>query len=355
MDFWASYGVTPKVVVPDVSVLVDRSMKEIQDAPAIDWKAVADDPNQFPLNQYHTHSEINAWLQAVQTTYSSFVSIMSLGKTLQGRDMMFLKIGTPRAGKPALWIDAGIHAREWVADATALYTISQLVNGYATTYKTLLDAIDIYVAPSVNPDGYEYSRLSDRNWRKTRSGPRSGCYGVDPNRNWSFHWGESGVSNSPCSEIYDGPSPFTEPNCINMKKFLDANAASIKGVLTVHSYGEDWIYPWGYKTHTYPPDVAELRALGLQAAAAIRAVHGTRYVVDNSADSLYPAAGASDDYSKSIGVKWVYTVELRPGDGDTDNDHQYGFNLPAQFIIPTAEEAFAGFMVVARRIMTGPN
>uniref|UniRef100_A0A914WN89 Peptidase M14 domain-containing protein n=1 Tax=Plectus sambesii TaxID=2011161 RepID=A0A914WN89_9BILA len=61
------------------------------------------------------------------------------------------------------------------------------------------------------------------------------------------------------------------------------------------------------------------------------------------------------DFSKSIGIKWVYTVELRPGDGDTANDHQYGFNLPAEFIIPTAEETFPGLMVVANRIMTGPN
>lgn len=27
----------------------------------------------------------------------------------------------------------------------------------------------------------------DRLWRKTRS-PQGLCYGVDPNRNWGFHW-----------------------------------------------------------------------------------------------------------------------------------------------------------------------
>ena len=68
---------------------------------------------------------------------------------------------------------------------------------------------------------------------------------------------------------------------------------------------------------------------------AIYAVHKTKYVVGNSGDALCklrfksifksylfldPAAGASDDYSKSIGIKYVYTVEVRPGDGDTDDD-----------------------------------
>ncbi len=55
------------------------------------------------------------------------------------------------------------------------------MSGYSTTYKALLDAIDIYVAPQVNPDGillilntphsfigYEYSRLHDRMWRKSK-------------------------------------------------------------------------------------------------------------------------------------------------------------------------------------------
>lgn len=34
--------------------------------------------------------------------------------------------------------------------------------------------------------------LKDRLWRKTRSkhpDPRVKCRGVDPNRNWDFHWG----------------------------------------------------------------------------------------------------------------------------------------------------------------------
>jgi len=349
-QFLAAYGITPKVIVEDVSVLVDRSMKEIRDAPAIDWKAVSDDPNAFPLNQYHTHADINAWIQVVANSYPAFVTIGTLGKSQLGRDMNFLKIGTPGSGKPILWFDAGIHAREWVASATAIYTIQQLTSLYSTTYKQLLDAIDIHILPNANPDGYEYSRTNDRMWRKTRSGPRNGCYGVDPNRNFSFQWGVAGTSTNSCSDIYRGPSAFSEIEAMNMKRYLDANASMIKGVLTLHSYGQYWIYPWGYATGTYPPDVAELRALGLQAAAAIKAVNNQNYIVDNSADSLYPAAGASDDYSKSIGIKWVYTVELRPTDSSS-----VGFQLPANQIVPTAQEAFAGFMVVANRIRTGPN
>jgi carboxypeptidase T len=35
-----------------------------------------------------------------------------------------------------------------------------------------------------------------------------GCYGVDINRNWGFHWGEGGASTDTCSETYRGTPLF---------------------------------------------------------------------------------------------------------------------------------------------------
>ena len=71
---------------------------------------------------------------------------------------------------------------------------------------------------------YQYSREHDRMWRKTRSptGSIFGCKGVDPNRNWGFHWGESGVSNDKCSDIYPGPEAFSEIEMQNIKNFVES-------------------------------------------------------------------------------------------------------------------------------------
>lgn len=38
-----------------------------------------------------------------------------------------------------------------------------------TTYSKLLDTVDWMILPVANPDGYEYSHVGDRLWRKTRS------------------------------------------------------------------------------------------------------------------------------------------------------------------------------------------
>uniref|UniRef100_A0AC34RCH7 Peptidase M14 carboxypeptidase A domain-containing protein n=1 Tax=Panagrolaimus sp. JU765 TaxID=591449 RepID=A0AC34RCH7_9BILA len=306
---------------------------------------LATDPDSFDFYKYHPFTEIMSYIEAVATKYSSFVSIASLGKSLEGRDMKYLKIGYPsQSKKNALFIDAGIHAREWIAPATALYTINQLVTN--SSYTDLLKAIDIYIAPSINPD--------DRMWRKSRSGPRQGCYGADINRNFAYKWMVSGASTNPCSETYAGPSAMSEIEAKNLANFIVPHNDTIKAYLTLHSYGEDIVYPWGYTTGTYPPDVADLKALGREMYNAIIAIHGTQYLVGNSGDALYPAAGASDDYSKSVGVKYVYTVELRPGDGDNDDDDWYGFELPAKFIKPTAEEAFPGLLAAANRVQNGP-
>ena len=101
--------------------------------------------------------------------------------------MRVLQIAKAGAGAPNVWIEAGIHAREWIAPAMATYIIDSLLNNDVDGFT---EKLNIHILPSANPDGYEYSRNSDRLWRKTRSdyGSLLRCKGVDPNRNWDFHW-----------------------------------------------------------------------------------------------------------------------------------------------------------------------
>ena len=59
--------------------------------------------------------------------------------------------------RPAMWIDAGIHAHEWLGPATLMYLIRELVeNNEAHTHLT--EKLDWYLLPSLNPDGYAYTR-----------------------------------------------------------------------------------------------------------------------------------------------------------------------------------------------------
>ncbi|TOF71443.1 hypothetical protein CGJ15_28030, partial [Vibrio parahaemolyticus] len=66
-----------------------------------------------------------------------------------------------------IFIDGGIHAREWIAPATVTYIVNELVT-HSDTYDDLLSNVNFYVMPVINPDGYAYTFTDDRLWRKTR-------------------------------------------------------------------------------------------------------------------------------------------------------------------------------------------
>jgi hypothetical protein len=75
------------------------------------------------------------------------------------------------------------------------------------------------------------------------------------------------------------------------------------------------------------------------------------YSVENSAAGGGAIGGASDDWSKGVaGVKFVYTLELRGAD-----PWDYGFVAPADQIIPTGEETWAGIQVIAQRVLNLTN
>lgn len=62
--------------------------------------------------------------------------------------------------KPGILIDGGIHAREWAASAEVLCIISQLLED--ENNRNLIENVDWFILPLVNPDGFTYSRTNVR-------------------------------------------------------------------------------------------------------------------------------------------------------------------------------------------------
>ena len=73
--------------------------------------------------------------------------------------MRVIQISKAGSGAPNVFIEAGIHAREWISPAMATYLIDSLLNNDVDNFT---DTLNIHVLPSTNPDGYEYSQNSDR-------------------------------------------------------------------------------------------------------------------------------------------------------------------------------------------------
>ncbi|XP_066587739.1 carboxypeptidase B-like [Prorops nasuta] len=371
-DYLKDRGMKFKVLISDLQKTIAYQNPKMSKEQRNDL--VSNQGHSMTWKRYHRYGDILKYLEYLSARYPNLVEITTIGHSFEGQPIRMAKVSTgpgKEGGgpKPAIWIDAGMHAREWIGTAVATYILSQLVERNSS-YAKLLDISDWLILPVANPDGYEYSHTGDRLWRKTRSnhGDASSearytstlfgllahytrwlwakCEGVDPNRNFAYHWGEDkdgGASFDPCHETYAGPSAFSEPETKAIADYILANKETIRMYLTLHSYNQMWLVPWGY-TKSKASDYTDLASAARKAANAIAKVHGTRYQVGHAADMLYPTSGSSDDWAKGEAeIKYAYTLELR--DRGT-----YGFLLPAAQIVPTARETWAGIRALARLV-----
>lgn len=204
----------------------------------------------------------------------------------------------------------------------------------ARDIKKGLDDYDFWFLPVVNPDGYEHTHTADRLWRKTRS-RGTFCNGVDPNRNYPVHWREVGASNFPCDETYAGPHSLSEPETKILAETLAKNQDRIKMYITLHSYSQLLLTPYGHD-RVYPENWKALETVALAGVNAIYSLRGTLYRYGPSAVVLYPASGGSDDFAYlNAKIKFSYTVEL-PDTGE------HGFLAPPREIIPVGQETSNG-------------
>ncbi|KAM3963335.1 carboxypeptidase B [Aphomia sociella] len=298
----------------------------------------------FSVYNYNSYAAIQEYLETVARRHPELVTLQTLGNSYQGRRMKLVKISAnPGAGNPIIFIDAGIHAREWVAPAMALYLIHRLTNDPDSKHKEL-NGVDWYILPVVNPDGYEFTRSSKANrlWRKTRSKSNSNCYGVDGNRNYGFKWAVSGVSDNPCDrETYAGPKPFSEPETQMVRNVMLENAKRLKLYVSVHSYGQYLVYPWGYTGDYLPKEWKKLDSLARSVSDAVKRAGGKPFRV-MSAGKWYPAAGGSDDFAfGAVGVPYSYTMELTEG---------YEFVYPERLLKTVLPQFYEGFRVFGAQI-----
>ncbi|TMS35094.1 hypothetical protein L596_002561 [Steinernema carpocapsae] len=245
----------------------------------------------FDVDVFHSYSEMVDFMNKLAAQYPRLVGLINVTKTFEGRDLLGVKIGKRGQFKPAIFIDAGIHAREWIAPAVALYLMKKLVTdyGYDRQITRMVDRFDWYIVPLANPDGYVYSQETDRLWRKTRSRnitTNKWCVGVDANRNWGYRWGGPGANNNPCSNIYSGAMPFSEPEIAGMRDFITWQIPDLKMYASLHSFGQVFLSPWGYRATRSTGRRTTTIAARL-AVAAIKNATGAVYDYGTISNVLY--------------------------------------------------------------------
>uniref|UniRef100_A0A8C9UQU7 Carboxypeptidase A4 n=1 Tax=Spermophilus dauricus TaxID=99837 RepID=A0A8C9UQU7_SPEDA len=338
-SFLKSQGLEYSVTIDDLQALLDNEDEEMQYNEGQERSN-----NTFNYGAYHTLEAIYQEMDNIATDFPDLVSRVKIGQSFENRPMYVLKFSTGGEQRPAIWLNAGIHSREWISQATAIWTARKIVSDYGEepAVASILEKVDIFLLPVANPDGYVYTHTRNRLWRKTRSlNPGSRCVGTDPNRNWNASFAGEGSSDNPCSEVYHGPHAHSEVEVKSVVDFIQKHG-NFKCFIDLHSYSQLLMYPYGY-TVKKAPDAEELDDVARHAAAALASLLGTKYQVGPTCTTVYPASGSSIDWAYDNGIKYAFTFELR------DTGH-YGFLLPANQIIPTAEETWLGLKTIMEHV-----
>lgn len=248
--------------------------------------------------QYHTYPEMTDELQRLVQNHSDIMSLSSIGKTYEGRDIWVVTLSDnveTNENEPGVLLMGAHHGDEKPSFEVLIFFINHIVEMYSVdTYdndgdglfsedpfdghdndndgsidedpdeeqiRNAVDNTQIYIIPMVNPDGVEFE------WRKNRApnyGPDGTAdeitsYGVDLNRNYGYKWNIPYVFPEEYylewllneqSWIYRGEEPFCENETKAVKQFVETHSIEIS--LSYHDYGEWMIFPWMHTSRNTP-------------------------------------------------------------------------------------------------------
>ena len=161
------------------SLLWAQQEKQAMDIPGL--RAVGSPANpKVPMNwnRYHDTKQISQFCKDLQKAYPHLVKYESIGKSVEGRDIMVLSISDFQKGnperKPGMWIDGNIHANELQGSEIAMYTAWYLVENFHQVdfIKELLGDKIFYIAPTINPDSRDYFIYEPNTMHSSRTGRR---------------------------------------------------------------------------------------------------------------------------------------------------------------------------------------
>ncbi|MFC5286493.1 M14 family metallopeptidase [Actinokineospora guangxiensis] len=295
----------------------------------------------FPAGDegYHTYAEMVAALRETASAHPEIAAVSSIGSSHEGRDIPIIKISDNVASdedEPEVLFTCNMHAREHLTTEMCLRIVERFTAGYGSDagVTAAVDAKEIWVVPSQNPDGAEFDIAGGEyaGWRKNRQPNSDGSVGTDTNRNFDYKWGCcGGSSTSPSSETYRGPSAASAPEVRAVQDFVGSRVVGgtqqIKGHIDFHTFSELVLWPFG---HTYDTvtdgmtaeEYARFESVGEEMAAS------NGYTGQQSS-ALYVTDGSISDWMWGEHKILSYCFEMYPAGGGID-----GFYPPDEQIVP---------------------
>lgn len=285
-------------------------------------------------DDYRRLDDYNTEMAALADKHPKLIKRFEMPRpSLEGRAIFGLEVGDDvrkTDTRPIFYIDGLHHAREWpAAEYTLLFAYHLAENfGKDARITSLLRRARVICVPIVNVDGFDYSRESvlsaaqplrdatsamasgngfEGYWRKNRrsltgvTAPvaqrNPDSFGVDPNRNYAYLWGDTqgGSSGTQVNQTYRGEAPFSEPETQNVRDIVLGR--TVTGIITNHTYQNSVLRAGGGEA----PDDQLLNAIAQRMADA------TGY--DNRGSVGYPTTGTTDDWAYAAAGILGFTFE----------------------------------------------
>ena len=250
------------------------------------------DPNRR-LRPYHTLEELYAELDELAKKYPGLVSMEVYGQSLKGRELKVARISSgpaERGSKPEILFSANIHAQELAGAEFCLALIKKLAEGYGhDCYITgLVNGADIYVIPSLNPDGNAKASIQQSQYGFTGF-VRKNEHAVDLNRNYPYppdapkRLNDSAGSKYKWMTSYRGPEPLSEPESQALIALIEKRHFLVS--MNYHTTGGMIMFP----PATFPDPTAD-DALFKQMANEYRELSSTNTRSIPSSTFIQPSA-----------------------------------------------------------------
>jgi carboxypeptidase T len=274
---------------------------------------------------YHNYDEMTVLLHTLAANYSDIMSLTSIGKTYEGRDLWMVKLSDhvdEDEDEPEVFFMGAHHGNEKPSYEVLIFFIQFIVDNYENGTGDVREAInntELFIIPMVNPDGVE---AGTRKNCAPNHGPfglqkKVTSIGVDLNRNYGYRWFlfflfpwryYRTTSLTDRSNAYRGEYPFCENETQAIKSFIETHNITIS--LSYHSYGELVLYPWGY-TKNPPKDKPVFVSIGENISKL------DNYTLTQSIN-LYPTIGDDCDWGYGYHGIFCYTIELGTVEATSD-------------------------------------
>jgi len=160
----------------------------------------AEEPGET-YDRYYNYDALTERLQSLARKYPHIANLSSVGQSVEGRQLWVMRItkdppadGGDAPGKPKFKYVGNMHGDETVSRQVLVYVAEYLLTGYGAEPRAteLVDTTDVYIMPSMNPDGFEKSVEGDC---AGRHGGRNNAKNMDLNRSFPDQY--SGTSANP--------------------------------------------------------------------------------------------------------------------------------------------------------------